>query len=487
MSFVCADLSEYREQLARERNARTLTLRRGPITIAQFLGRVGGGGQTHLLPKLDATSSPFLEPEYAMQRLRDANPKALADFFNNLVSIGQKSTRLAVPLMRNSAFQELFVSSISSSGSDDVTILLAKYFVILFPLFPDMHEPCIDFGLCYSFFDMFNSQNPAVVGAVIALIDCIAEASGYARDSVLCLGLHTNLISVAVADPSESMTVAAVEALNKIFANRAPIDSTTLTLCLEPMAELLNLSYVSAVNVALSCFISMTNKMPALVFTMYELNLFPVIVRMLDRPELVEMALPLIGNLSVGHAQHIETLLECHLFEILMKLLRTEQYSADIYWVLSNLVESVPHLTIGFFDEQFVKATLKLAQDAGYEVKKESGFFIATLILFTEVDELRYFINAEVLDLMVQMLGCSVGLIVLRCLDALLRLAKVIRAVPANRDQTGLFQGNSLMESLTALFDQSSVLIHERAEFLLGQIEGFGADSPIAGGHDANT
>jgi hypothetical protein len=152
------------------------------------------------------------------------------------------------------------------------------------------------------------------------------------------------------------------------------------------MARLLSLPYVAAVSSALSCFVSMTNKMASLVGTMYDLNLFPVIVGFLENDALVEMALPLVGNLSVSHARNIETLIECHLLDLLTKLIPEEKHAADVYWVLSDLVESIPHLTIGFFGERFVRDTIARAKDAGLEVKKESGFSLATLIMFTEID-----------------------------------------------------------------------------------------------------
>jgi hypothetical protein len=483
MSFVCADVSDYRDQLARERNARTLTLRparsRVP-SIAQFKGRYGQNTPPHLPHgpvKPDPSSYPFLEPAYGIERLHEGNPKALTDFFNSLVSIAQKTPRLAVPLMKNADFQQTLVDSLSSAGSDELTLLLVKYFIILFPLFPDLHESCVDMGLCIGFLGMFDSQNLAIVEAAIDLVDCISEASGYARDSVLCLGIHTMVIDAALANHSEAITLSAVEALDKIFGNRAPIDGQTLTLCVAPMAQLLSLPYVAAVSLALSCFVSMTNKMASLVGTMYDLNLFPVIVGFLENDALVEMALPLVGNLSVSHARNIETLLECHLLDLLTKLIPEEKYAADVYWVLSNLVESVPHLTIGFFGERFVRDTLARAKDAGFEVKKESGFFLATLIVFTDIDDLGYFINAQVVGLMVQMLGCSVGLIIIRCLDALLRLSKAIRTAGASDDVKEILDGGALQEGLTVLVDQPDVLIRERAEYLWTQV--FGDDSPL--------
>jgi hypothetical protein len=286
------------------------------------------------------------------------------------------------------------------------------------------------------------------------------------------------LIDIAEKEISEHLTVSACEALNKVFANRVQIDSTTLTSCVEPLSSLLTLHFTSAVNIVLSCFVSMTNKMPALVFTMFDLGLFPVIVGMLSNEQLIGLALPLIGNLSVGHAAHIHTLLECHLFDILMSLIGSE-HTADVFWVLSNLIESVPHLTIHFFSSEFLTQTIAMAEESSHEIKRECGFFLATLVLFTEQEDLIRLMNSSLLDLIVELLGCSIGLIILRCLDALLAFARLIDVVGASDDVLAMLKGSYLREALNELLEQNSQLIRERAEFLLNQLGGQEVSSPL--------
>jgi hypothetical protein len=193
---------------------------------------------------------------------------------------------------------------------------------------------------------------------------------------------------------------------------------------------------------------------------------------------LIGFALPLIGNLSVGHAAHIHTLLECHLFNILMDLIGSE-HTADVFWVLSNLVESVPHLTLPFFTPDFFNQTVAMAEDSSHEIKRECGFFLATLVLFTEVSDLRHFMNAQVLDLMIELLGCSIGLIILRCLDALLTFARVLEVGGASADMIALLTGSDLGEALNRLLENDSLLIRERAEFLLNQLEDRETPSPL--------
>ncbi|KAH0787960.1 hypothetical protein GPJ56_008116 [Histomonas meleagridis] len=380
-----------------------------------------------------------------------------------------QTPRLANNLLKNPELPEAFIDALNSGFPEDLNILIMKTIIVIFPHSPEVQDIYIDSGLCMCLFDFLSSQSLPLLEASIALVDTISESSGYGRDSVLCLGLHTFIIEIAKSEINEQITVQACESLSKIFSNKQHIDSNTLTSCVEPIAELLSLHSVHAVYIILACFISMTNKLPALVFNMYDLNLFPVIVNFLHNPELIGMALPLIGNLSVGQSFHIKTLLDCGLFPLLMQLIQTE-FTADVYWVLSNILESVPQMTIGLFNPNFVAQTVEIAMTSSFEVKKEAAFFIATLMLFTQNADLKYFKNEDVVDLMIEMLGCSSNLIVLRCLDALLRFVHV-NSTTGDEEFLSLLQTKDLYNPLNNLIERGSHMIKERAEFLLCNLD----------------
>jgi hypothetical protein len=72
-------------------------------------------------------------------------------------------------------------------------------------------------GLCIGLLGMFDSPNLAILEAAIHLIDCIADAFGYARDSVLCLGIHTMVIDAALANHSEAMTLPRLRHLTRFL------------------------------------------------------------------------------------------------------------------------------------------------------------------------------------------------------------------------------------------------------------------------------
>jgi hypothetical protein len=204
----------------------------------------------------------------------------------------------------------------------------------------------------------------------------------------------------------------------------------------------------------------MTVKTPAVVFTMYDLGLFPTVVGMLSNSALVRAALPLIGNLALAEAAHVETLLECGIIGVLRGLVRAGVYPADVLWALSNLVESVPRLASAFADREFVAALTEAAACAVYDVKKEAGFLIATLIVVADETGIAILATPEVFEIMGEMLECSVALIVVRCIDALIRLAR-----HGTADELA-----EIGDPLRGLLQHTSAVIGEKAQFLLSQI-----------------
>jgi hypothetical protein len=458
------ELSSYRDQLNRERNARTLTVRRTRPSILSFLSR-----QPQRAPQ---RPPPFLEVSFALSQFSSQSGHLLTEWFINVVAIAQQSPPLVGRLLNNTSVQEAFVGAVTDSPNEEFTIAALKYIVVLFPLFPDMHVPFVDLGLCLGLSEHLTSESPALLESAIACVDCIAESSAYARDSILCFGVHEPLIDCARRCFSESLTVAAIEALHKVFGNREVIDANSLSGCVGPMASLLTLPFHVAVCTALSCFVLMTNKMPSLVFTLYEMELFPVIVNMLTNDSLVAAALPLVGNIALCQSDHMDALIKCNLFDILKQLLKNVVYTADTFWVMSNLLESVPDRTLRFFDDGLIQWTIARAADATQEVKKELVFFLATVVVSREADDLRVFVTADALGLMVEILRCSVWLIILRCLNALSKLVRLICAEGGSDDVMRVIQGAELRDALLPLLELPHALIGEWAEGLLLQIEG---------------
>lgn len=472
------DLSDYREQLVHDRNSRTLTLRRiKKPTIQQFLTQ----GQTNTLesPLIDTKNFPFLDINYAILQLTNGNTSSLSEFLNNLTVCATTTPRLAMNLAQAPEIAEPFADALSASYSEEINIQLITTMIAIFPIAGENRVNFVDAGLTTNLFEFLSSTSLPLLEVSIALVDVMTDYSTYANDSILCLGVHQFLIEIAQNEYNEPLTLQALDALKRIFAltvnaaNEKPhkIDVITLESSVELMVPLLDLSSTEAVNSALMCFVALTDQMSALVFNLYDLGLFPKIVNFLTNPDLVSAALPLIGNMSVCHATHVETLLQCGLFEILMKLINTE-YTSDVFWVLSNLVESVPHKTVELFDEHFIEKTIDIAIRSSFDVKKEATFFLATLAMFVATDNLAVFMNVNLLDLMLEMLNYNFILIVIRSLDALIRLAKVLETKTESSQFEETFHSEEVIAILNGLLSEDNAgAIKERVTVLLSCLE----------------
>lgn len=476
------DLTDYREQLAHDRNSRTLTLRRmKKPTIAQFLNQ----GQKNPLnsPLIDINNFPFLDINYAITQLNNGNATSLSEFLNSLTVCATTTPRLASNLAQTPELSEPFVTALTAGYSEQITIQLIRAMIAIFPISGDNRTLFVDDGLTQSLYEFLSSQSLPLLESSIALVCVMSDYSSYANDSILSFGIHQFLIEIATKEYNEQITLQALDVLNRIFSpgynlsseKKYKIDADILTSSVELMKPLLDIHSVQAISSALMCFVAMTDQMAFLVFNLYDLQLFPKIVDFLKVPELISSALPLIGNMSICHPTHVETLLQLGLFDILMKLMDTE-YTADVYWVLSNLVESVPHKTVNLFNQQFIDNTIDIAMRSSFDVKKESSFFLATLTMFVANDDLIYFMNVNVLELMFEMLSCNIILIVLRCLDALIRFSKVFETRTPSEEFIAMFRGEEFISILNDLVSNENVQsIQKRAELLLDFVEG---DSP---------
>jgi hypothetical protein len=134
----------------------------------------------------------------------------------------------------------------------------------------------------------------------------------------------------------------------------------------------------------------------------------------------------------------------------------------------------MPHLlgSVRFFDDGLIQWAVARVADATQELQKEWVFFLALVVVSTEADDLGVFVDAGALRLMVQLLPCWGSLIILRCLNALSTVVRVIRAEGASDDVMVVIPGAEMRDALLPLLDLPHALIGEWAERLVLQIEG---------------
>lgn len=466
-----ADLSRYQEQLARERNSRTLNLRHmNRISIAGMLQNTGhqSVGTRGLI---DGNQYPFLDSAKFIEAIKSNVISQVTKYTQNMASVAASSPKKLNTLI-NQEFIEFIIEAFTNHESDAMLIQIINILEAIFPHCGSFQEQ-ISLGIIFSFYDLFESTSPDVILSVIGLISCMSNYSSIARDSFLSFDVYTNLIAIAKEQATPELTRAACNALYSIFSNPEPIDNENFDTIARSIVELLSIKDKVAITYIIDCLVEMTNKYDQLLVTLFNCGVYPLSVEMLKDEELVGPTLHLVGNLSVGEPQLVNALIESGLLPILNELLRSE-YVTDCFWVLSNLLERIPNEIIPLCDSDFVKGVIDIISSSSNEVQKEGSFFLCTLILKMSLDILPQFMNETIIDILVQTINCGMYYFILRCIDALNRL--LIYTQNNLSSSTVFFTaliGTDIRDNLNELIDQETGtgLIVERASILLGLLD----------------
>jgi hypothetical protein len=458
-----ADLSHYQDELARARNARTLTLRRNRPALELFTKRT-----KPISSGPDANKFPYLDQAKATSVLTSGQPEDLLEFANQLISAVKSAPRPLKKLVHSPGFLENFSTALTSPKSPELTVRLLEVVGVIFPILDPLTNSFIDNGICFTLNDFLSSGDSAIISITIQVLKKICEQSSYARDSALCLEIHTALIQLALSTSPSETADSCCATLFVIFSNRDPIEPEILINSVSPLFNLLSVGSPQTVASVLDCFVAMTNQHSALVHSLYDLGLFKRVVSLLDTPVLVSPTLRLIGNLSVAQPFQLRTMLDAGLADRLFQELESE-HAADVFWVLSNLLEAVSTLIMPLINRDFVDRLLDIIDSSSYDIQKESAFFLSTLILFSQEEDLPRFVTPTVIDVLVNMMGCGVEKVVLRCIDTVGKLMRYLQIHPI-ADSVNFLAESDIMDRLEELLDDpEQPLLTERAEALISQ------------------
>jgi hypothetical protein len=460
-----ADLSRYQDELARERNARTLTLRRHGQSILDIRGKRPGCDRYRSIS--DASRFPYLAQEKATAAL--SVDSELQELANQIISAAKAAPRPLKSLVHSSEFLDAFSAVLAAPHPPELIIRLLEVVIVIFPLLDPLTNSFIDGGICYSLNDFLSSPDPSIVSTTVRVLKEICGRSSYARDSALCLEIHTTLIQLALDSSPSERSEECCAALLVIFSNPDPIEPEILIKSVEPLFGLLDVGSPQTVASVLDSFVAMTNQHSALVHSLYDLGLFKRVVRLMDTPVLFSPTLRLIGNLSVAQPFQLRTMLDAGLADRLFRELESE-HAADVFWVLSNLLEAVSALIMPLIDAEFVARLLEIIDTSSYDIQKESAFFLSTLILFSREADLPRFVAPPVIEVLVSMIGCGVEKVILRCIDTFGKLVRFLQAHPIAESTKSIAESDVLDRLAELLDDPEQPLLAERAEALIGQV-----------------
>ena len=469
-----ADLTQYSIELQKERNNRSLTLRRSNRpTIAGLLHKDGNSSRTSLI---DPTKYPFLNPDVAVQILSSGNPSKISEFASNILTTSAASPKLLSSLAHSQAVCETICEIFPEERTETTLVNIMNIIATLFPLADNMKEAYIDGGIVCTLMDYLQSESLILACNSILLIKTLCDASLYARDSILTFGVHTILMDLAAAAQDETIVVDACKTISSVFEKKDQIDTAILSSAIPQLVPLLNLPFTQAVVSILNTLTSITTHMPALIFDIFDTGKVPAIIEMLENQDLVAAALSLIGNLSAAHPIQIQQMFDVGLMDKLTPL-TTSPLAGDVFFVFSNLIASVPSLVIPLFDQPFIESALEIAQTSMFEIKKEVAFFLTTLVMHIGNEEMLEFIRPDFIDLIIEMLGCGVAQTITSCLNVMQRFAMAMANGDAETSLISESQWEDLADALEDLSERSPPTIKEMASNLLQRLEAMNEDS----------
>ena len=464
------DLSRYAQQLSGIRQTRALNMRRSINLVKNRI--CPSPNKFYVTPKrsnvLPSEQAQEFTVENCLENFDSSDSSKIVNFANRVCENVEQFQRQIQAIIQCQQVQEV-VSGLLQNGSQNYTVTLLSFVQSCFPLVSQGDEDFIDSGLICALADLLSEENSETIEETVKTIGVISQNSCYARDACICVGIHTMLIELCEKVRGTNLATQICSALHDIFGNPEAIDSEIIRDATPPIVGLIEGQTDETIQYILAILADLSSKLPSVVFTLFNLGMYEVICDYLQNPALTTPSLALVGNMAVAQPTQIRTLLDHGLISILVELAKNESYASDVFWVFSNLVESLPQIAFETFDEPFLDAVLSAAEEASFDAKRECAFFLATIIVFCGLDKVTHLYDQRVISLFSEVLGCGVQCISLRIIEAL--IAFLIFAQRENqRDEYIQMLVDNDIEDRLKDFDEEQSLLGQRASFLLLQI-----------------
>ena len=475
-----ADLTNYTNELQKDREIRSLAIRRlkrsdvTGVLCPNFNYKPHTAIQDKLAAysNVDLSQYPFLEPKIAIDLIQSNELQNIQTFSSNIHDLSVSSSVLLQKLSNSKEFLEVLTNNLflalESNNPPLVVSLSAVTTIFLQITNEDNNMILIDSGLSLNLYDFLSSEDPNIIVSGLYLAESISSSSVYGRDSLLCYGIHSLIIELA---SKEEFSIPACSAILSIFSKFHCTDLTIVCTCIEPLAPLLSLPPPSS-QLILNAFVEMTNCGPSIGIHIHKSNLFPLIVSFLSNEELAPTAIRLIGNLSVGQPFLIQSLLDSNLIPLLLPLIENPSLTADVIWVLCNAIESFSSPFVDLFtSQQFLIQILNIANEGGIDDRREASYLIATIVIFGGEAIATIFKTIgkynELASALVEMLGCGIEPNVKRCQDAILQLI----LLENGNEIIAALEENDIRQRCVELEENDSLQIVQGASYLLNLLD----------------
>ena len=408
--MIGPDPGELRRQLMQKRQVRTLDLRRmdhGPSSVPKR-------------NKVNLSAEMMFYSTECVEILKGREGGAMEALCSKILKANETCPYVLNEICECGVFVRALVEALQNAQSPGTAVAIMEAFSIVFGRADELQNEILDEGLCDVVLQVME-KSPALVVPALALLGSMVDSCLYARDTIFCLGINNQIGEMALSAESVAVCDAACGVIRKLFSDPESMDRETLNAVIRDVVPLLQVRSVNGVLLVLNALRDIVRLVPGTAFFMHDAGIVEYVMVFLGKPELAETTLKLVGYLCNAPPPQVKAMVEAGLHDRLMQLLAPE-YITEVFWVLSNCVQIIPNSVIPQITDGFIQQVVDIAGSCHYDCLKEAAYFLATMMLFTDIERLGSFMRQDIIDVVVKMICCDVHNIVVRCLRGISRM-----------------------------------------------------------------
>ncbi|OHT04745.1 hypothetical protein TRFO_06178 [Tritrichomonas foetus] len=441
--------TNYQNDFQTQRNSRTLSLRRQNRDQPISLFKVVADQKSRV-----SLEAPKIETSDFLEVFNSGDEVKIIQLSDAIFKAAQAAPRSIQNIAQSRETMESYGYAFVSAESDNLIMSLLNSILVVFPLCDiESADAFIDTEISLKYYSLLLSENEYIILKTINLIITTSQVSAYCRDSILSFGVHETLISVAENAKNEFLAVLACEALDAIFKHHESIDCDKYESCVDSLIRLTQIPYPEAVNSILSILSSLSKH---IIYQLFDNSIDQIALNFLQTPELVENSIILLGNMYISNMKYSKRL--ANAFIAMISFIQSE-YAAYALCTMANLYEIVSADVQSYITPEFIRFIVDIGTTSSCEVKKMVAYFLSTLVLFMPSSLITSITFSELIEIFVEMLGCGIANIILRCIQAIDKILDSLRNSKGIPEALQIIDSNEILDILDRLISDDQQLV----------------------------
>lgn len=440
----------YNEQFRNERVERTFSLRRNHLFDTVSKKSDSWPGNLEKSISSEQIISILNDPSHSKIKMLNTLPSTE----RSIVSIIAKDSKVW------ESFINIFEKLNDYNQTEDI-VLIIHSISFLFPFADEDNQEMIVNSIVIYFLDLL--ENPKYMASILLLINVFSKSSTYARDSIICYGLHTFILNKIISSNSASTESEEIQmacyTISEIYSNPGEVDDEIIFDSIDPFFSLLSSNNQIKIKTAFHCLTNLINRKSCVADILFDKKVCNLVLNFFDHPDLVTCSLQFISSLVHNIAKIDPSLVLNDLLPRLFNLISNIQYISYVFRIFSNLIEKVSRSILPLLTDDFIRSAISLSTTAKATVKIEASYFLATCIMYFEPNRLKSFLQKDsnsCIDLLPEMIASGIREVILKCVLALTRVILVFSEEQYVYNIISALEENGVIKDLTNLLEEEN-------------------------------